>query len=89
MDFAIAISRVGLAVLLIGVILCNLAVFRMSKVVRRYWMIRDNQANKKVIRMYRAKHPDGPLYRDLKIGYWIGGIGIAVVLAGILIRPRV
>jgi hypothetical protein len=89
MEAAIAISRVGIALLVVAAILSNLAISRMAKIVRRYWMVKDYQANNKVIRTYRAKHPDGPLYRDLKIAYWIGGIGAAVALVGILIRSKV
>jgi hypothetical protein len=80
----------GMAVLLIGAILSNLAVSKMAKIVKLHWEVefKSSRYSKKIIRQYREKHEDGPLYRDLKIAYWICGIGGAMVVAGALIEHK-
>jgi hypothetical protein len=92
-EILIYIYRIGLAILLTGAILSNLAVRKMVKIVNReregqeiiIWGPKMDRTSRKVIRMYRAKHGNGPLYRDLKIAYWICGIGAAMACAGALI----
>jgi hypothetical protein len=80
----------GMAVLVIGAILSNLAVSKMAKIVKLHWEVefKSSRYSKKVIRQYREKHEDGPLYRDLKIAYWICGIGGAMAVAGALIEHK-
>jgi hypothetical protein len=80
----------GMAVLGTGAILSNLAVSKMAKIVKLHWEVeyKSSRISRKVIRQYREKHEDGPLYRDLKIAYWICGIGGAMVVAGALIGHK-
>ncbi len=80
----------GMAVLVSGAILSNLAVSKMAKIVKLHWEVefKSSRYSKKVIRQYREKHEDGPLYRDLKIAYWICGIGGAMAVAGALIEHK-
>ena len=83
----------GLAVLAIGAILANLAVSKMAKIAKLHWEVgckssAADRRSRKVIQQYRETHENGPLYRNLKIAYWICGIGGAIVLASILIRAK-
>jgi hypothetical protein len=83
----------GMAVLVSGAILSNLAVSKMAKIVKLHWEVgyksgAADRRSRKVIRQYREKHEDGPLYRDLKIAYWICGIGGAMAVAGALIEHK-
>jgi len=87
------ISEFGIAVLVIGAVLSNLAVSKMAKIVNVRWQVgfRSSAADRlsrKVIRQYRESHENGPLYRYLKIAYWICGIGGAMVFAGALIGKK-
>jgi hypothetical protein len=80
----------GMAVLVSGAILSNLAVSKMAKIVKLHWEVeyKSSRISRKVIRQYREKHEDGPLYRDLRIAYWICGIGGAMAVAGALIEHK-
>ena len=80
----------GMAVLVIGAILSNLAVSKMARIMKLHWEVeyKSSRISRKVIRQYREKHSDGPLYRDLKIAYWICGIGGVMVIAGALIEHK-
>jgi hypothetical protein len=83
----------GIAVLAIGAILSNLAVSKMAKIVKLHWEVGfknsvADRLSRKVIRQYRETHENRPLYRDLKIAYWICGIGGAMAVAGALIGKK-
>jgi hypothetical protein len=80
----------GMAVLAVGAILSNLAVSKMARIMKLHWEVeyKTSRISRKVIRHYREKHNDGPLYRDLKIAYWICGIGGVIVIAGALIEHK-
>jgi hypothetical protein len=80
-----------MAVLATGAILANLAVSKMAKIVKLHWEVgykslAADRRSRKVIQQYRETHENGPLYRDLKIAYWICGIGAAIFLGGIILE---
>ncbi len=83
------ISRwAGFALLLCCVLWSNVSVFKMAKVLNSersglgiiHWELKDVKSSRKVLRLYRAKHPDGPLYRDFKFALWLAGIGAALFI---------
>jgi len=82
-----AVEWLGLAVLIVGAILSNLAVSKMAKIVRVKWAVgfRSSAADsrsREVIRKYRAKYGNGPLFRNLVIAYGLAGIGAVVLIFG-------
>jgi hypothetical protein len=94
MDVLIAVLAVGgLGVLFVGMIYSNVAVYLMAK----YWN-RGHSEEQRIpawaawgkgaytyqpISKYRKETGDGPLYKQLRIGYWLCGIGGASAAVGI------
>jgi len=74
----------GLIVLFAGVVWSNVAVSKMAKIVRVDWFVKSDKKARQTIRIYRAHHGDGFLYRDLKIAYWLCGIGAMMISASLL-----
>ena len=78
----------GLGVLITGAILANVVVSKMAKIVRVKWAVGfkgDSGADRRsreVIRKYRAKYGNGPLFRNLVIAYGLAGIGAIVLIFG-------
>ncbi|MEO6802102.1 MAG: hypothetical protein ABI197_02520 [Granulicella sp.] len=70
----------GFAVLVLGVILSNRAVWKMSKILKLGWTVKSDVRSRNVIAGYRESYEDGPLYRDLKFAYWLAGIGAAIFI---------
>jgi hypothetical protein len=79
----------GFALLLSCVFWSNVAVFKMTKVLNSeraglgiiHWQVKDDHSSRKVLRLYREKHSDGPLYRDFKVALLLAGIGGALFVA--------
>ena len=93
MDTAAVIFWLGLTVLLIGAILTNLAVKKMAKIVRLHWEVgykndSASRRNRETIRRYRETHENGQLYTDLKVAYWICGVGAAVIVVAAIIEHK-
>ena len=62
----------------------------MAKIVKLHWEVefKSSRYSKKVVWQYRESTMMVPLYRDLKIAYWICGIGGAMAVAGALIEHK-
>jgi hypothetical protein len=74
----------GFIVLFAGVVWSNVAVSKMAKIVRVDWFVKSDKKARETIRLYRAHNGDGFLYRDLKIAYWLCGIGAVMISASLL-----
>jgi len=81
-DAGILISRIGMAIAIPAVIWVNVTVSKMAKIVHRYWGIKSDVASRRVIRLYREKHPDGRLWRNFKIAILIVAIGGVMYVSG-------
>lgn len=76
----------GMLLMFCSVVVANLAVQRMRGVLnisrapenQLGWSDAVQKVAQNVIDSYRASHPDGPLYRNLVIGYFMFGIGVVV-----------
>ena len=89
----------GFPVLFFGVIAANVAVFRMQQVLNdglekedrtSPWLVLGKGAKPSgTVEKYRAEHADGPLYRQLRIAYWLCGIGGTFAIGSILISKAV
>jgi hypothetical protein len=49
------------------------------------WRPRAWERQRRIVREYRAAHPDGNLYRRMVASYAVGAIGLAVVLLTVLL----
>ena len=71
-----------------GVIITNLAVQKMRGVLNSNrapedqlrWHDAIQKVGQNVIDMYRASDPNGPLYRNLIMGYYVFGTGIVLLI---------
>ena len=78
----------GMLLMLCSVVLTNLAVQRMRGVLNSSrgpenqlgWSDAVQKVAQNVIDSYRASYPDGPLYRNLIVGYSMLGIGLVLGL---------
>jgi len=83
---------VGIFVSFCSVIVTNLAVQQMRGVLNSNrssedqlrWNDAIQVVAQSVIDAYKAAYPDGPLYRKLVMGYYILGIGIALMFGSVL-----
>jgi hypothetical protein len=88
------ISWIGLAILIVGVILSNLAVWNMAKILNSerdglgkvHWDVKNDRASRKVLRLYRAKHGNGPLYKQFKLALLICGVGAVLMFSDYFLR---
>jgi hypothetical protein len=80
----------GILLMLCSVLVTNLALQRMRGVLNRdrapqnqlRWHDAVQVVAQRVIDAYRASYPEGPLYRNLIVGYFMFGIGVAVMFIG-------
>ena len=85
----------GFLLFMSGVVASNVAVVRMMKVVNSgcspaeriapWRVIGHGAAMYKPAEKYRAKYPAGPLNRELKVAYWLCGIGGVMLFGSVLI----
>jgi len=81
----------GIFLIFCGVVVTNLALQRIRGVLNRdrapqdqlRWHDAVQVVAQRLIEEYRAAYPEGPLYRNLVVGYFMFGIGIAAMCIGI------
>lgn len=72
----------------VGVVLTNVAVQQMRRALNQHrlpeeqlrWHDAVQYVAQRVIDEYRRTQPEGPLYRKLRAGYWIAGVGGFVMI---------